>query len=47
MVKPADVLCFKTKDGATDIVAGDEHPALKEWRGETNLGTLFAGGVLG
>lgn len=47
MVKPADVLCFKARDGATDIVSGNEHPALKEWRGETNLGTLFAGGVLG
>lgn len=47
MVKPADVLCFKAKNGATDIVTGDEHPALREWQGETNLGTLFAGGVLG
>lgn len=42
------VLCFaKTAEGATDIVLGSEHPALKEWHGETNLGTLFAGGVLG
>lgn len=42
------VLCFaKTSEGATDIVLGSEHPALKEWRGETNLGVLFAGGVLG
>lgn len=46
--EPEQVLCFaKTKNGATDIVRGDEHPALKEWRGEVNLGTLFAGGVLG
>lgn len=45
---PADVLCFaKTAEGATDIVRGTEHPALKHWRGETNLGVLFAGGVLG
>ncbi len=43
-----EVLCFaKTLEGATDIVPGSEHPALKEWRGETNLGVLFAGGVLG
>ena len=43
-----EVLCFaKTPEGATDIVPGSEHPALKEWRGETNLGVLFAGGVLG
>lgn len=42
------VLCFaKTVEGATDIVLGSEHPALKEWHGETDLGTLFAGGVLG
>lgn len=44
----SQVLCFsKTADGATDIVAGDEHPALRDWRGETNLGVLYAGGVLG
>jgi len=42
------VLCFaKTESGATDIVSGSEHPKLREWRGETNLGVLFAGGVLG
>ncbi|MCL6612768.1 MAG: ATP-binding protein [Peptococcaceae bacterium] len=42
------VLCFaKTSEGATDIVTGNEHPALRDWRGETNLGILFAGGVLG
>jgi predicted ATPase len=42
------VLCFKkTATGATDIVLGNEHPALRDWKGETNLGTLFAGGVLG
>jgi predicted ATPase len=42
------VLCFaKTTDGASDIVRGDRHPALKEWKGETNLGVLFAAGVLG
>lgn len=48
IVNPEDVLCFaKTKEGATDIVLGSKHPALKEWRGETNLGVLFAAGVLG
>jgi len=42
------VLCFaKTPEGATDIVSGDLHPALKDWKGETNLGVLFASGVLG
>jgi predicted ATPase len=48
VVEARDVLCFaKTNDGATDIVAGNEHPALREWKGETNLSTLFAAGVLG
>ena len=42
------VLCFKkTPDGATDIVRGSDHPALRDWQGETNLGVLFAAGVLG
>jgi ABC-type transport system involved in cytochrome c biogenesis ATPase subunit len=42
------VLCFaKTKDGATDIVRGPDHPGLKHWKGEIDLGTLFASGVLG
>lgn len=43
-----NVLCFKkTESGATDIVRGDEHPALRHWKGEVNLSVLFAGGVLG
>lgn len=48
VIDPAQVLCFaKTEDGATDIVSGSDHPALREWRGEANLGVLFAAGVLG
>jgi predicted ATPase len=48
MVEPSDLLCFsKDDEGATHIVTGDAHPALKEWRHETNLSTLFAAGVLG
>jgi predicted ATPase len=47
-VEPKDVLCFaKTAEGATDIVSGDKHPKLRDWRREENLGVLFAGGVLG
>ena len=43
-----DVLCFAKDDtGSTDIVLGSEHPRLRKWRGETNLGTLLASGVLG
>jgi len=48
IAKPDQVLCFaKSTDGATDVVEGSEHPRLKQWRGETDLGTLFASGVLG
>lgn len=46
--RPEQLLCFaKTKDGETDIVRGDEHPVLREWRGEVSLGDLFASGILG
>lgn len=45
--KLEDVLCFaKNAEGATDIVRGDEHPRLREWKGALDLGTLFAAGVL-
>lgn len=43
-----NVLCFaKTQSGATDIVRGSDHPALQNWKHETNLAELFAAGVLG
>jgi predicted ATPase len=42
------VLCFaRTSQGATDIVRGDQHPALRDRRREESLGVLFAAGVLG
>lgn len=48
LAEPEQVLCFgRTDEGATDIVRGSEHPRLREWRGETDLGTLFASGILG
>jgi hypothetical protein len=48
VARPEQVLCFaRTPEGATDIVRGSEHPRLREWKGETDLGTLFASGVLG
>ena len=48
MLEPGDVLCFaKDAKGATDIVSGDRHPALREWKkGEPDLGVLFASGIL-
>ncbi len=48
LVEPEQLLCFsKNPEGATEIVRGSDLPALKEWRGETSLGVLFASGVLG
>ncbi len=48
LASPEQVLCFqRTEQGATDIVCGTQHPALANWKGETNLGSLFAAGVLG
>ena len=48
LAKPAQVLCFaRTEAGATDIITGDRHPALADWRGDPNLSVLFAAGVLG
>ena len=48
MLDPKDVLCFaKDSTGATDIVAGNLHPALKTWKkGEPDFGVLFAAGIL-
>lgn len=48
MAEPEQLLCFaRTADGATDVVRGDRHPMLEEWKREADLGTLFAAGVLG
>lgn len=42
------ILCFaKDASGATDIVSGDNHPRLKDWkRGKPDLGILLASGIL-
>ncbi len=48
LVEPHDLLCFaKDSSGATDVVVGTEHPNLRDWQRSTDLGTLFAMGVLG
>ena len=42
------VLCFaRDVEGATDIVLGSEHPALRDWQDNADLGMLLASGVLG
>lgn len=48
MTDIANVLAFtrNSVDG-TKIIRGNDHPELREWKGEVSLGTLFAGGVLG
>ncbi len=45
---PEEALCFaKDDEGATDIVRGDQHPRLKDWRGAVDMSVLFATGVIG
>ena len=46
-VRPDQLLCFsRGSDGATDIVRGDRHPRLRDWRGTLNLPHLYAAGIL-
>lgn len=48
LTEPEQLLCFaRTPAGETDVIPGDEHPRLADWRGEVSLSTLYAGGVLG
>lgn len=48
LLEPEQILCFaRDKEGATDIIAGSDHPNLSEWKRETDLGTVFATGILG
>ncbi len=48
LAKLSSLLCFaQAESGATSIVRGDEHPALKSWKGQVALETLYAAGVLG
>lgn len=47
LAEPKQLLCFvKDKEGAIAIVNGAQHPRLEEWRKGTDLGMLFAAGVL-
>ncbi|CAK0762274.1 ATPase_AAA_core domain-containing protein [Gammaproteobacteria bacterium] len=42
------ILCARQeKNRGVILVAGIDHPRLQEWRGEIDLGSLFAAGVLG
>ena len=42
IARPDQLLCFSRKQGQTHIIAGSEHPMLREWRDDLDLGTLFA-----
>jgi predicted ATPase len=43
-----DVLCFtQDEEKGTKVTIGSQHPRLRDWKGEIDLGTLFASGVLG
>jgi len=50
LLEPASLLCFaRNASGATDVVSGDRHPALIDYRkGHSDaLGVIFASGILG
>ncbi len=48
LARLSDLLCFaQAESGATAIVKGTDHPALKDWKGQVSLDTLYAAGVLG
>ncbi len=41
------LLCMQLReDGSAGAIPGPEHPRLKKWRGEIDLGSLYASGVL-
>ncbi len=42
----AHLLCFSKTGDETDIVRGDRHPRLRDWKGGVNLTQLYAAGVL-
>ncbi|MCY2933136.1 MAG: AAA family ATPase [Planctomycetota bacterium] len=42
----APLLCFSRDDNGTHIVAGPDHPQLRDWDGTPELGMVFAAGVL-
>ncbi len=47
MAEIEQILCFaRTREGATDLVLGSQHPRLRDWKGSIDVGTLLAAGVL-
>lgn len=47
LIEPRQLLCFsKTSAGETDILTGDLHPKLKQWKAGFPLARLYAAGIL-
>jgi len=47
VAKPEEILCFsRMETGEAKIIPGDQHPALKEWKGSPSLKVLYASGFL-
>ena len=48
LASPEQVLCIaKDREGTVDIIRGDQHPMVREWRGAVDMNMLFAQGVFG
>ena len=48
LASPEQVLCFaKNREGVVDIIRGDQHPIMREWKGAVDMNMLFAQGVFG
>ncbi|MGQ0775518.1 MAG: methylation-associated defense system AAA family ATPase MAD3 [Pseudonocardiales bacterium] len=42
-----DILATRLHDdGSVDVIRGEQHPRLRDWRGSIDIGSLFASGVL-
>ena len=39
------LICRMDRSGAVEVIAGPQHPRLKEWKGAIDLGSLFAAGI--
>jgi predicted ATPase len=47
LVRPENILMFQnTRNIGAKIILGDKHPRLVDWKGDPNMATLFAAGVL-
>jgi len=46
LAKLEELLCFAKTDQGTEVIVGDQHPVLMNWKGEVALSDLFVGGVL-